>query len=465
MQRYEHQQHNRYQTFQAAIMLLLFGVALTIASNWVSKSFANAADVTSQTYEASREHAASMQKAYDGMASQYRIAQRLRARLIARNMPAPSLQSLVAALATRRELLTNSVQLTFRSDQGDAIGTWQLALSEHPSLAPFVLSSSSASAEISHELISQYLKERNVPGITYPIDVVLESIDVIDGVHRAALSGVAKPGYTFEAEAAATAIINAIENNRSSVALSLTVTEGQLINETTYELGDLRYLARGASNFRGSTWGRKMNVHKALNEHVNNVVVPPGEVFSFNSLLGGGVNTQNGWFMAKVIFGGEELRTAPGGGICQASTTVFRAAANAGLPLLEHRNHSLYVHYYEKYGVGLDATIYPGSQDLSFINNTGDYLLLQAYADGFDAYVTMYGTSDGRTVDMKGPYFASNAPADFRYEGRRLYSNEVAWVQTVTFADGRSQKEVILSRYKKGIPSTVARKYNTVAGL
>jgi vancomycin resistance protein YoaR len=92
-------------------------------------------------------------------------------------------------------------------------------------------------------------------------------------------------------------------------------------------------LSTGRSNFKGSGAGRKSNVRKALNERVNNIFVPAGAVFSFNDTLGT-VSTGNGWQMALTIFDGVDLRPAPGGGICQASTTVYRAALAAGFPIM-----------------------------------------------------------------------------------------------------------------------------------
>lgn len=87
---------------------------------------------------------------------------------------------------------------------------------------------------------------------------------------------------------------------------------------------------------------------------------------------------------------------------------------------------------------------------------------MQSYVDGDDAYVNIYGTPDGRTVSLDGPYFVENAPEGLQYEGRDLKYNEIAWVQTVTFPNGEQQENVIISRYNS-IPRRVRNLYATVA--
>jgi vancomycin resistance protein YoaR len=152
---------------------------------------------------------------------------------------------------------------------------------------------------------------------------------------------------------------------------------------------------------------------------------------------------------------------APGGGICQASTTTYRAILNAGLPVIQRRSHSLYVTYYKEYGVGIDATIFPGSQDLTFINDTGNYLLIQAYTDGNEAYVNIYGTPDGRKVAMDGPFFSTNAPSDLIINNRSIRGNEIAWKHYVLYSNGELKTDTIVSAYKS-LPSYVKQSETAV---
>ena len=93
-----------------------------------------------------------------------------------------------------------------------------------------------------------------------------------------------------------------------------------------------------------------------------------------------------------------------GGGVCQVSTTLFRAALNAGLPITERHEHSYRVHYYEDDGSkpGLDATVFNPTEDLKFINDTPAYILIQTKTDATNLTLTIefYGAPDGRKAEI-----------------------------------------------------------------
>ena len=99
-----------------------------------------------------------------------------------------------------------------------------------------------------------------------------------------------------------------------------------------------------------------------------------------------------------------------GGGVCQVSTTVFRAALDAGLPIVERTAHSYRVSYYEQDSpVGIDATIYRPSVDLKFLNDTPNYILVASEFDeaNYSLIYKIYGTNDGREVEITEPVVLS----------------------------------------------------------
>ena len=102
-----------------------------------------------------------------------------------------------------------------------------------------------------------------------------------------------------------------------------------------------------------------------------------------------------------------------GGGVCQVSTTLFRAILNAGLPVVERHAHAYRVGYYEEDSPpGIDATIYSPSVDLKFKNDTNNYILIQSQVD-LDNYAlnfSLYGTKDGREVSMTTPVVTNQTP-------------------------------------------------------
>ena len=167
------------------------------------------------------------------------------------------------------------------------------------------------------------------------------------------------------------------------------------------ELGIVELLAEGESYFTDSIPGRVYNIELATSR-VNGVLVPPGEIFSFNDTIGD-ITAATGYKSAYVIKNGKTILD-DGGGVCQVSTTVFRAALNAGLEIVDRSPHSYRVSYYEQGGFkpGLDATVYPPYTDLKIRNNTNAHILLTAEFDAEKEKLTyrIYGKDDGRVVEI-----------------------------------------------------------------
>jgi len=177
-------------------------------------------------------------------------------------------------------------------------------------------------------------------------------------------------------------------------------------------LGIKELVAEGKSNFSFSPASRITNVKKMAGL-LNGVVLAPGEEFSFNAVMGD-ISPEEGWAEGLVI---ENGRTVPGlgGGICQVSTTAFRAAFWAGLPITERHDHAYPVPYYTQGGFpeGFDATVWSPDLDFKFKNDTPGYLLMQTAIDPANSNLTvsLYGTKPpGRSVQMQGPYISNVKP-------------------------------------------------------
>lgn len=389
-----------------------------------------------------------------------RQAVRLRRRLEKHSFSVPPLGALIEALAKRRILLGHATTVTFATSDATVFAPWTIAVGAYPHWVRPTFTSVRAGYAIDPDTIERTVRERATALFPGPEDATVTATSVDKrGVLRAETTGTAKAGYVVNPAVAARGIEQALMHGVPEIGLVVTRTPGKIQNATAEDFGALELLAEGRSNFAGSITGRVSNVRKGLKDHVNNVLVPPGATFSFNSTLGT-VTLGNGWYEALGIFNGDELRPVPGGGICQVATTTYRAILGAGLPVIARKSHSLFVIYYAKHGVGLDATVFPGSQDLQFVNDTGRHLLVQAYSDGFDAFVNIYGTKDGRSIALEGPFLATNAPEGFTVNGRPMVKTEIAWVQKITYSDGRVQANTVVSRYKT-IPKDIVVKYGT----
>lgn len=180
-------------------------------------------------------------------------------------------------------------------------------------------------------------------------------------------------------------------------------TEPTATTEGVNNLGIKELIGKGSSKFKGSIASRMHNIGLA-SSRLNGILIPPGQTFSFNEALGD-VSTFTGYQQAYIIKEGKTI-LGDGGGVCQVSTTFFRAALNAGLPILERQPHSYRVTYYEQdSGPGLDATVFQPSPDLKIKNDTPAHILIQTSFDQKNATLVfeLYGTSDGRIVEVSKP--------------------------------------------------------------
>jgi len=206
-------------------------------------------------------------------------------------------------------------------------------------------------------------------------------------------------------------------------------------------LGIKELIGRGTSTYFHSIPGRVYNVSLAASR-INGTLVKPGEVFSFNNVLGD-VSAFTGYQQAYIISEGKTI-LGDGGGVCQVSTTLFRALLDAGLPINERQAHAYRVGYYEQGSPpGIDATVYSPSPDLKFTNDTSNYILIEAMADpkNYSLIFELYGTSDGRVSTISKPVVTnvSAPPEDLYQDDPSLPAGTIkqidfkAWGAKVTF--------------------------------
>lgn len=192
---------------------------------------------------------------------------------------------------------------------------------------------------------------------------------------------------------------------------------------------------------------------------LNGLLIRPGEELSLVKAIGP-VDATLGYRQELVIRGD---RTIPefGGGLCQVATTLFRAILNAGLPVLERRNHSYRVSYYEP-PVGMDATIYEPKPDLRFKNDYSTFLLLQTRIEGDDLIYEFWGTKDGRVAESSKPriYNAVKPPEPLNIETtdipvgttkcieRAHPGSDAEFTYSVTDKNGKKTDTVFTSHYR-----------------
>jgi len=193
-------------------------------------------------------------------------------------------------------------------------------------------------------------------------------------------------------------LTDAILENQASASLVFETKDPEITLDKINDLGINTMLGRGESDYGKSSAARIHNIKIGMSKF-NGIILEPGEEFSFNRWLGE-VDDKEGYQSELVIKSGE-LVSEYGGGLCQVATTMFRAAILGGMEIKERKPHSFPVQYYNPQG--FDATIYPGVVDLKFINSTKSHVLIQTKLTGGRLSIELYGSSEGKRVEMEGP--------------------------------------------------------------
>ncbi len=376
------------------------------------------------------------------------------------DVPRASAASAPQAKRKAQQMMERQLVLTYGEEQfivsRAQIGSWILSGYEGDRLVPM----------LDTRAISQY-----VVGIGEKIDVMPQKpqLSVQDGKVTEFLPP--RAGVSLEQ----TRTIRLIQDNLTQrmsdpasggvIELPVKITKPLSENIQGFQ-GITELIGKATTRFTGSPANRISNIKNGV-KFLTGIMIQPGEEFSTLQTLGTVDNT-TGYLPELVIKGN---RTIPefGGGLCQVSTTLFRAIMNAGLPVTQRRNHAFRVSYYEwdgdgKFiGPGLDATIYSPEPDLRFKNDTATAILIYGYVKGDQVTFELYGTSDGRTSEVKGPVLLSETPAgDPIYESTDLLPKGVTkQVETahpggvavatygITYPDGNVVTKEFKSSYRR----------------
>lgn len=338
-------------------------------------------------------------------------------------------------LSDVQKLLNSYISEPIEVHYGDE--TTQLSFTDEENWLPIKIDGTSITLnEVElREWILNYSVERN----REPGEVSITGIEEVESEYdgktfqKAVYEGSFTSGWEIDKEQLLKDIQHAVGDSSSS--RSITVSLYSKPPSIASEIDGVAFpdlLSVGKSNFEeGNYPDRVKNIDLSLGAF-HSVIVPDGEEFSMNRTTGW-ITEDKGYTKTKVIYGGS-VGIGVGGGVCQTSTTLYRSVINAGLPVTERRPHTLDVSYYHKYGYGLDAAVYTvARKDFQFVNDTGHPLLINAYtAPNDEAIVEIYGTSDGRTVELE------NIPTGIR--NYKKWNSLVKWPE-------KEEKRVIESKY------------------
>ncbi len=244
-----------------------------------------------------------------------------------------------------------------------------------------------------------------------------------------------------------------------TISLPVKAIKPKIDSTAIAELGIKELVTAGTTYFAGSSAERVHNIVNAA-QKFQGAIIPPNAEFSFNKIVGD-VSAENG-FVDSLIIRGDRTEVGVGGGVCQVSTTAFRAAVDGGFPITERHTHSYVVSWYGE--PGLDATIYTPGVDFRFKNDTGAFLLIKPEVNTTKGSITFYfyGTRPDRTVTRTKPEISnvqkpeppiyqedSSLPrgtikqVDWEKDGQ-----DVVVVRTIRTGDGKVSEEKFVSKYQ-----------------
>ncbi|MBA3534168.1 MAG: VanW family protein [Ardenticatenales bacterium] len=229
---------------------------------------------------------------------------------------------------------------------------------------------------------------------------------------------ISQDGLKMDVEASLAAVQEVLKEGRHEISLTVATIPPKVATADAPKFNIAGLAVQGFSDYTGSMDEREINLSVAAQQY-NGIVIAPGAEFSFNEYLGWVVDA-NGYEEGYII-AGNKTEVDVGGGVCQVSTTVFRAAFYAGFEIVERHAHAYRVPYYENgTPMGFDATIFSPHVDLKFRNNTENYYLMEVENNrtANTLAVNLYGPPLGRKVSMSATVL-STVPA-----GAPVYEND-----------------------------------------
>lgn len=202
-----------------------------------------------------------------------------------------------------------------------------------------------------------------------PVNATMEIVEIAQFSYTDSSTG-----YRLDADGLTEQIETMIKEGKSgTIELKPEIVEPEISRESL----ENKTLLLGECTTTLATSGSKRtsNVNLALS-YFNFMTVEPGETVSFNKVVG--KRTEKNGFKRAPEYAGSTVIEGVGGGVCQASTTIYGAVIRAGLTVVERHQHTMTVGYVQP---SQDAAVSDGDKNMRFKNNTESTLYIFAYVD------------------------------------------------------------------------------------
>jgi vancomycin resistance protein YoaR len=254
-------------------------------------------------------------------------------------------------------------------------------------LGPKVLAKATSYKNTDGTLAARFDGERLVDAVVNRTDDLLTEPDDAHFVFRDGKPVVegGEQGTTLDPDATADAVGKAAVGDDRTTRLELTERDPEHTAEALEGMGVKEVVSEFSTPLTSEPI-RTKNLERGA-ELVTGTLVAPGETFSLLDTLSP-IDEANGFLAAGVVSNGVHT-DAVGGGLSQMATTTYNAGFFAGFDDAGHRPHS---YWFSRYPAGREATIYVGSIDMQFTNDTPYGAVMQSWVSGGELHVQIWST-------------------------------------------------------------------------
>lgn len=241
----------------------------------------------------------------------------------------------------------------------------------------------------SEEKLDAYIESIASELYIAPVDA-----DVVITATKPVVLSDSQDGRELDSGALKQTLVNAIlYGGDETISLPVKVKHAS-VSSSNAEDG-LQLIVTYSTSMEGSSSNRRNNVRLALS-NFNGFAVKPGETVSFNEVVGS--RTELNGYLTATVYYGASVTTGIGGGVCQASSTLYPPLLKAGMTIVERHNHTMVVAYCE---ASMDATVSEdAADDFVFCNDTDYTIYIYTSVTSEAATVMIYGRRPDYRIEL-----------------------------------------------------------------
>ncbi len=233
-----------------------------------------------------------------------------------------------------------------------------------------------------------------ISSIAQEVYVAPQDADILLDTFNPVILSQSKDGRALNEEALYETIHNAMITGHTA-AISLPVEDKPAAISSSDAEEGLQLIVSYQTSLEGSSSARRSNIRTALS-NFNAFEVKVGEAVSFNEVVG--PRTALRGYKEATVYYGATITEGVGGGICQASSTLYAAVLQAGMDVIERHNHTMVVAYCK---ASMDAAVSEDAQDdFVFVNNTDYNIYLYTDVTRDYAIVNIYGRKPDYRIEL-----------------------------------------------------------------